>query len=270
MRIKLKRKALSGETETPVTLQDVLQVMEGAEALSVTRRRDLRSAVKRVATLLSDDPARLVLDLPAISSKLATISPVAAGLSSKSFSNIRSDFMAAVKASGLKSIQRSGKTRMSPAWANLVAGLSQKRARIGLSRLARYANAADIPPERVDDSVIDSFIAAVREGSLHRKPNELHRLVSRIWNEVAQKSGRYLKPVTVPSFRPPVKRIEWMLLPDVFRNEVAEYLAWCAGSDSFAADARSRALAPQTLKLRRDQIHAGVTALVESGAKPQR
>ena len=40
------------------------------------------------------------------------------------------------------------------------------------------------------------------------------------------------------------------------------------GSDSFAADARSRALAPRTLKLRRDQIHAAVTALVESGVKP--
>ena len=36
----------------------------------------------------------------------------------------------------------------------------------------------------------------------------------------------------------------------------------------FAADARSRALAPQTIKLRQNQIHAAVTALVESGIKP--
>ena len=36
----------------------------------------------------------------------------------------------------------------------------------------------------------------------------------------------------------------------------------------FAADARSRALSPQTIKLRRNQIHAAVTALVESGVKP--
>src|ERR1700674_3303513 len=57
-----------------VTLQDVLQVVEGLDALSVTRRRDLRSAVNRVATLLGDDPARIILDIPAISSKLAAIS----------------------------------------------------------------------------------------------------------------------------------------------------------------------------------------------------
>jgi len=268
MKIKRKTKASSGGAETTVTLQDVLHVVEGLETLSVTRRRDLRSAVKRVATLLGDDPARLLLDIPAISSKLAPISPVAAGLSSKSFSNIRSDFMAAVKASRLKPVQRSGKTPMSAAWTHLVAGLSDKRARIGLSRLARYADATDIAPEQINDAVIDNFIAAVRDGSLHRKPNDLHRMVSRIWNEVAQKPGRNLQPVAVPSFRPPVKRIEWMLLADVLRNEVGEYLAWCGGSDSFAVDARSRALGPQTLKLRRDQIHAGVTALVESGVKP--
>src|SRR5207302_5888453 len=45
-------------------------------------------------------------------------------------------------------------------------------------------------------------------------------------------------------------------------------LAWCGGTDDFAADARSRALAPRTLRLRRDQVHAAVTALVESGVEP--
>src|SRR5207244_3764641 len=47
-----------------------------------------------------------------------------------------------------------------------------------------------------------------------------------------------------------------------------EYLAWCAGSDVFAADARPRPLAPLTLRLRRVQIHAAVTALVNAGTKP--
>jgi integrase len=62
--------------------------------------------------------------------------------------------------------------------------------------------------------------------------------------------------------------MEWTLLHKAFRQEVDDYLAWCAGTDAFAADARPRALAPRTLRLRRDQIHAAVTALVESGIKP--
>ena len=48
-----------------------------------------------------------------------------------------------------------------------------------------------------------------------------------------------------------------------------DYFAWCASTDPFAADARPRPLAPATIRLRRDQIHAAVTALVESGIDPE-
>ena len=43
---------------------------------------------------------------------------------------------------------------------------------------------------------------------------------------------------------------------------------WCASTDPFAADARSRPLAAGTVNLRRLQIHAAVTALIASGIEP--
>jgi hypothetical protein len=149
-----------------------------------------------------------------------------------------------------------------------MARLSGQRAHIGLSKLARHASALGIAPEQVNDAVIESFIAAVREGSLHRKPNDLRRKVSQIWNEAARQPGLNLQPVTVPCFRRPPQRIEWTKLPEKLRKDVGEHLAWCAGSDPFAPDARSRALAPRTLQLRRDQIHAAITALIETGVEP--
>jgi integrase len=269
MTIEHKPAALLGVSATAaITLQDVLNAVERREGLSVNRRRDLRSAVKRVASLLGDDPARIQLDLPTIGAQLATVTPIAAGLSSKSFSNIRSDFMAAVKASGgLKKVQRSHETPLNTAWTKLIADLSTMRARIGLSRLARYASSFGIAPKQINDAVIESFISTVQNGSLHRKPNKLHRVVASIWNEVAGQSGLNLQPVIVPSFRRPAKRVDWMLLPNAFRNDVDAYLTWCGGRDSFAADARARALAPKTLKMRRHQIHVAVTALVESNVE---
>src|SRR5450759_1374057 len=115
MTIKSKTKASHGghATPTPINLIDVLIALKGHKALSETRLRDLRSSIKRVALLVGDDPAHIPLNLPAISAKLATVSPVAAGLTGKTFSNIRSDFVAAVKASGLKPVQRSAKTVLS-------------------------------------------------------------------------------------------------------------------------------------------------------------
>jgi integrase len=106
----------------------------------------------------------------------------------------------------------------------------------------------------------------VRQGSLHRKPNVLHRQVTLIWNEVAKLLG--FQSVTVASFRAPIKRIDWARLKRSFQQDVEKHLAWCSGADAFAVDARPRALAPRTLKLRRNQIHAAVTALVESGIQP--
>ena len=77
-----------------------------------------------------------------------------------------------------------------------------------------------------------------------------------------------LQSVTVASFRGPPKRIDWSVLPASFRRDVDDYLCWAGQSDPFAADARPRPLAPRTLRLRRDHIHAAVSALVETGTKP--
>jgi integrase len=110
-------------------------------------------------------------------------------------------------------------------------------------------------------------MAAVREGSLCPRPTVLHRRVTLIWNEAARDPALGLRPVTVPAYRSP-KRIDWARLSKAFRQDVDAHLSWCGASDPLAADARPRALAPRSLRLRRDQIHAAVTALVESGIKP--
>jgi integrase len=251
---------------TTATLADLLVALEHDTGISATRLRDLRSAVQRVAGLLGEEPAGIPLDLPTISTKLASVNSIAVGISPKTLANLRSGFLTAVKVSGLKPVQRSAETRLSPAWTALMAQLSGKRAHLGLSRLARYASANGFDPKQINDAVIEGFISAVREGSLHRKPNVLHRQVTLIWNEVAKLSGFH--SITVASFRAPIKRIDWKQLPPSFQEDVEGHLTWCSGTDVFAADARSRTLAPRTLKLRRNQIHAAVTALVESGVKP--
>jgi hypothetical protein len=264
-----QRNAPATRAAKPVTLAGVLAALERETNLTATRRRDLVSAVKRVAILLGDEPAAIVLDMPVISGLLAAVNPVAVGITSKRFANIRSDFLAAVKAAGLMpvKVKSGGKPGLSPAWVDLFARLSGRRAHIGLSRLARFASARGLAPQEINDEVLADLIAAVREQSLCPRPTVLHRQVALIWNEAAQDPALGLRPVTVPSYRSP-KRIDLTRLPQAFRQEVEIHLSWCAVCDPFAADARPRPLAPRSLRLRRDQIHAAVTALVESGIKP--
>jgi integrase len=252
----------------PATLKAVLDGLEGRRDLAANRLRDLRSAVTRVAKLLNDAPGHIPLELPMLSAKLAAINPVAAGLTTKTFSNIRSDFLAAVSVSGLKQLRSSGKGALSPSWSRMLAKLPKRRGGIGLSRLARHASRESVEPNQIDDVALDRFITAVRQGSLHRNPNHLHRTIAKIWNEAARQPGLGLRQVTIPSYRPAPKRINWELFPIEFRQSVDDHLAWCSGSDVFNVDARPRPLAAGTLKLRRIQIHAAVTALVNAGIKP--
>jgi integrase len=253
----------------PITLATVLAALDHAGKLSATRKRDLRSAVTRVADLLGDEPAGIVLDLPAISSRLNTINPLALGFTAKRFANIRSDFLASAKLFGAKGIANRGGS-LSPEWAKLFKCLSGRRSRLGLSRLARYASRHGIKPREINDDIIAAFIAAVRGGSSHRNPNKLHRQVTLVWNEVAAARPELSHQlVTVASFRGPPKRLAWRALSSRFRRNVDDYLSWAGGSDPFDPDARVRPLASRTLRLRRDQIHAAVTALVDSGTNPR-
>jgi integrase len=258
-------------TDTPSThtLRDLLDALKSNKTLSEIRRRDLCGGVRRVAFLLGDDPDRVVLNLPVIAAKLAAINPAAAGLTNKRFITIKSDFMAAVTASGLRPIPRVAKTPLSTDWKKLMAELSGKRAHLGLSRFARYASAKGLEPAETNDAVLADFINAVRNRTLHRKPNDLHRKIALIWNEAAQHSRLDLQHVEVPSFRRPSRRIDWGRLPLRFRKDVDSFLDWCAGVDAYAANVRTRALAPQTIKLRQNQIHAAATALLESGVSPK-
>src|SRR5262249_11305248 len=134
----------------PVTLAAMLADLDRASGLSDTRLRDLTSATKRVAALLGNVPAAIALDMGAISAGLAAVNPVAAGLTAKSLANIRSDFLAAVKASGLSPVKIEAKPPLIPSWVDLFERLSGRRAHIGLSRLARHASGQGIATKDVN------------------------------------------------------------------------------------------------------------------------
>ena len=136
-------------------------------------------------------------------------------------------------------VKSGGKSASSPAWVDLFARLSGRRAHIGLSRLARFASARGLTPNEINDEVVADLIAAVRTQSLCPRPTVLHRQVTQIWNEAARDPALGLRPVTVPSYRAR-KRIDWALLSKAFRRDRDEHLSWCSVCDPFAADARPR------------------------------
>src|SRR5262249_4599653 len=156
-------------------------------------------AVRRVARLMGAEPAQVPLELGAISQRFAGSIPIAGARKPKTLVNLRSDFVAAVRASAITP-GRPARHFLSSKWQKLLRAASAMRTQIGLSRFAGWCSGS-IEPAQVNDAVLGEFIEAIRQSTLHRRPNALHRNVALIWNTIAQKSDFTLQPLSVPSFR---------------------------------------------------------------------
>jgi len=254
---------------SPPTLQDVLVRIAAAD-IGDTRRRDLRSAVKTYAKLAGTEPALIPLDLAELRRTLDRMVPAEAEVSAKRWANLRSDLAAASDASGLITMLKTSELPVDPVWEKLLVGMPQ-RVRAGLSRFARWASLRRVGPEGVDDDNVARFVGELELATLVRGLRDLHRKVALNWNALVQLTASPdLKVATVPSFKPQAIRVSWDELPASFRQDIEDYLAWCAMPDPLDDGARARALAPRTRHLRREQIHSAVTAAVAAGVQPGR
>ena len=80
--------------------------------------------------------------------------------------------------------------------------------------------------------------------------------------------NRGLKPVDVPDKAVTSHRVPREFFPASFKKESDDYLRWCSVPDPLDEDARTHALAPATLRLRRDHIHLAASAACSAGTDP--
>jgi integrase len=250
---------------TPATLQTILDRLAGDGGLSDTRKRDLRSAATSFAKLLDQPPAAIPLDLADIRATLDGMVPARAQISPKRFANLRSDLAAAIEASGLRPMLKTADLELDEVWTRLLAPADQRVAK-GLSRFARWASLRGITPEAVDASTIARFAAELEGATLIRNLPYLPRAVAKAWNAlVAHHPAAGLRPVEVPTDTRTRSRMAWQRLSASFREDVERHLAWAAVPDPLADGARARALASQSLHLRRTHIHSAVSAAAAAG-----
>ena len=223
------------QAATTATLQSVLDRLATDNSISETRKRDLRSSVHSFAKLTEQPPAAIPLDLASIRRTLDSMVPARAQISPKRWANLRSDLAAAIRASELRPMLKTADLALDPIWSRVLA-TAGRRIRHGLSRFCRWASQHRIRPEEVDNGTIERFVADLDEATLVRRLHFMPATVARMWNAlVAVQKGAGLRRVAVPTTRPA------------------------------PTGARAKALAPQTLHLRRDHIHSAVSAAVAAG-----
>jgi integrase len=252
----------------PITLQDVIDRLGANADLSDTRKRDLRSAIVTYSKILGESPAAIPMDLATIRKTLDGVVPLQAKVSRKRWANLRSDIAAAIAASGLQPMLKTSDVETDQEWEELIELAKDRRISNGLSRLARWATLRQVTPKEVDGAVLARFFSELETGSLIRNLQFLRRNVAKLWNKlVSLLPDRGLNLVEVPEKIVAWERVPWLELPASFRQESEEYLVWCSVPDPLDDKARARALAPETLRLRRSYIHLAASAACYAGGE---
>ncbi len=249
-------------------LQQVVERISLNADLSDTRKRDLRSAVVIYGKIIGAPLGEIPLELAAIRKTLDGVVPLQAKVSRKRWVNLRSDLAAAIAASGVQPMLKTSDVRPNDAWQELLSATNDKRITHGLSRLARWASLRGLGAADINNATLERFFEDLEAKTLARHIGFQRRNVRRLWNKlVAVFPQRGLTRVEILATPVASHRVSSQKLPKSFRSETEEYLAWCAASDPLDENARARALAPQTIRLRRHYINLAAKAACEAGLK---
>lgn len=254
--------------ETGIThLQGLLDVLEQDSQLPTTRRRDYRSAVRKIGELTGQPLDRLPAHLGLLRPHLEGVHPAMAGLSTKRWQNIRSDLKRAIEyARSQDLLHAPAREPLAPAWQALYDRLEVRQLRHGLSGFMHFCSSRGIEPDAVTDTRTGEYHAHVASNTLRKHPNQIYRDTCRLWNRAVEScAGFPAIPLTVPIFRPASKTLPWSAFPDTLAQEVEAHMAWYAGKDILADHQPPRVAKPSTCDLRRTQLQLFASAAVRGG-----
>jgi integrase len=249
---------------TAPTLADIVTRHQQDPTLTPKRQRDLMSAVLRMSEITGVDPRITPASLRFMRSRINAVRPAKYNLSPKTWSNLRSNFRAAV----VQALPRQPR-RPDPEWGPLRAALPNKRMKNGLSRLIGFCEINSIPATTVTDAVSDHFRAHLEADTNVPSPHHCHRLTCRLWNQAAETVPGW-PPIrlSVPDRRRPRQSLPISSFPATLQDEFAQYLDWLSRGDIFALDAPRKPLRSSTVRQRAAELVLALSALVASGKDP--
>ena len=261
----------SPEASKPFSMADLVSFLETAPNLEPKRRRDLKSAVRRLCDLVGRDPEHVAADVQALRGAIRTLHPAQAGLSAKTVANIKANVLAALRMVRADGIAPAPRAPLSVQWQELFSLLPGRRLKPGLSRFVHFCSRQGIDPNSVDDSTFDAFAQFLRTETFVAKPNDLLRRTARLWNEATEACESWPKrPLSVPSFRAARRTIPLADLPQPFQDEVAAHLRWLQGEDLFCEHPPPKVCKAATAELRRKHIEGAASAYIASGSDRDR
>lgn len=254
-------------SEAP-SFADVLDELKRSHHISTLRRRDLSSAVTRIAALLR--PGRSLAEIPAdpewCRARLSSVRPRAAGLSEKTMSNLTSNLTAAFREAGITrkrfAVQLEGDWAV--LWSRVLAS-GDKQLSCGLSRFPRFCQQIGLQPTGVAESTLDAYRVALEANELTRDPCKAVYYAARAWNRAVEKIAGWPPRSLVPPSRRNDYALPWSAFPERLECEIDAWLEREARDDIFDLEAREFVYASSTAALRKGSLQRLASSMVHAG-----
>ena len=254
---------MDGITTLILTLGDVVRYLEEDASLLPARQRDLISAVRRVCKIVGVDPNTAPAAMQYMRPLIKKVWPAKHGLRPKTWSNLRSDFRAAVKQI-LPPLPR----QIDAEWEKLRSRLPDQRMIAGLSRFISYCEREDVPPAAVCDAVLGRFHAVIETDTLVPSPRDCYRRTCQLWNEAVGKvPGWPQVRVSVPAPQNLRRTLPLSAYPEPVHKEFELCVSPPRGR-RFTQPGYQKRLRPATVAQKKILIELALHAVVEAGTDP--
>lgn len=259
---------MPGPSSAPLTLADVRRLITEDDRLTPLRRRELRCSLKRAGDLLYRDLAEIPADPVTLRQQFVSLHAAQTRIKPKRLASIRSDLTFALQQCGVPVLRRT-RSGLSPRWRTLHRSLPTLGLKIGVSRFLRFCDEQSIEPENVTRSTSEAFKNALEQSSIVPNPRRVHKETCRLWNKAADTVPGWPRVrLPVPNYQRTSYCVRWRSLPASLRDETDRYMSWFGRVGFTRGRTASAVRAPATCARNRKQIHALVSALVNSGRDP--
>lgn len=247
-----------------VTLSERASQLQEDRRLTPARRRDLISAVRRMCELTGVDPRITPASLRIMRPLITKVRPARYDMSPKTWSNVRSNFRAAlVRSRPQVPIQADIE------WERLRTALPNKTMKTGLSRFIGFCVREGISPGLVSDAVMARFLGYLEADTMVAQPRDVHRKACRLWNEASDRVPSWpTRRVVLPNYRKPAGTPPLASYPESLNRDLALYLDSLARPDRFDQSEPREPFRASTIAVMRTEFRLALGALVHSGIKP--
>lgn len=227
------------------TLADIIDRLDANGLVDPVRRRDLVSAVRRVAKWLDRPAEQVPVDPRGLARELDRLHPRTLGVSPKTLANVRAGLSAALALAREGTVKR---RRLDGDWQALRDALPREGgSRSRLSRFIGWCSAQGINPAAVDDGAAARFRDWLDQCVGVADPAKTFRTTVASWNRaVREVPGWPTTPLTLPPHRKPRFRVRPQELAPSLAAEIDAYIAWRSGADPLDDSAPTKPWRPHT------------------------